>query len=396
MEGIRAAVLTPDGDRTVFERDAALRWRDGFLVEGEGEVEALSDVLLIPGLVDAHVHLPQYRVRGRFSDALLPWLREHIWPEEARFVERGYREAVTAEFREGLLDVGTTAALVYGAPAGDSAHAVLRDLSPVCIRGGDVLMDRNGLESLLRGTGEALDAAEGHAQEYGARYVLTPRFVPTCSGELMAGCGSLLARTDARLQTHLAENLDEVAWVRELHPELRSYTAVYAHYGLLTPRTVLGHCIHLDDQDLRVLRRSGSWIAHCPTSNVALGSGRMPLERIQAAGIPIALATDVGAGPDLSMLDVLAAFLQVHRGVCDPAPTDGLRLCTQAGARAMGELHRGELRPGRRADVVALRVPGGVRRSDDGDSILARVLQDFAGRWTDAIAGVWVGGVRLR
>jgi guanine deaminase len=397
MPGLRAPLLTPDGDGVRFERDGLLRWEDGRFVAagGPGDAEALADVLLVPGFVDAHIHLPQYRVRGRFHEALLPWLREHIWPEEARFTERAYREAVTAEFRAGLLAAGTTAALVYGAPAAESAHAVLQDLAPLVVRGGDVLMDRNGLEELLRPTDLALADAEAHAAAYGPRYVLTPRFVPTCSAALMAGCGSLLARTEARLQTHLAENLDEVAWVAELHPDLRSYTAVYAHYGLLGPRSIFGHCIHLDDLDLRLLARSGSWVAHCPTSNVALGSGRMPIERLQAAGVRIALGTDVGAGPDVSMLDALRCFLQVHRGSADPSPTDGLRLATRAGALAMGEGDRGELLPGRRADVVALRLPGGLRRSDDGDAALLRILDAFDGRWTDAVAGVWIDGARV-
>lgn len=398
MPGLRAPLLTPDGDGMRFERDGVLRWKDGWILPDRepGDAQHLPDVLLIPGLIDSHIHLPQYRVRGRFHEALLPWLREHIWPEEARFAERDYREGVTDEFREGLLDAGTTAAMVYGAPAADSAHAVLRDLAPLTIRGGDVLMDRNGLDDLLRTPDAALRDAEALAAEYGERYVLTPRFVPTCSAELMAGCGSLLARTPARLQTHLAENLDEVAWVADLHPDLRSYTAVYAHYGLLGPRTVMGHCIHLDDLDLRLLSRSGTWAAHCPTSNIALGSGRMPLERLQAAGVPVALGTDVGAGPDVSMLDVLHTFLQVHRGFADPSPSEGLRLATRASALAMGEGDRGELVAGRRADVVALHLPGGLQRSDDGDSALQRVLDAFAGRWTEAVAGVWIDGRRLR
>ena len=398
MPGLRAALLTPDGDGMRFERDGLLRWSEGWLQHAvePGDATNLPDVLLIPGLVDAHIHLPQYRVRGRFSQALLPWLREHIWPEEARFAEPAYRAAVTAEFRSGLLDAGTTAALVYGAPSASSAHALTQDLNPLTARGGDVLMDCNGSESVLRDTAVALADAEALVARYGDRYVLTPRFAPTSSPELLAGCGSLMARRNVRLQTHLAENLDEVAWVASLYPEQRSYTAVYAHYGLLGPRSVLGHCIHLDDLDLRLLARSGSWVAHCPTSNVALGSGRMPLERLVAAGVQIALATDVGAGPDVSMLDVLRSFLAVHRGFVDPSPSQGLGLATRAGALAMGEPDRGELVPGRRADVVALRVPGGLRRSDDGDSALARVLEAYAGRWTEAIAGVWIAGERLR
>lgn len=397
MSGLRAPVLTPTDDGLFFEADGAISWSDGVLVEPDGEGERLDGVLLLPGLVDAHVHLPQYRVRGRFQDALLPWLREHIWPEEARFGERSYREGVTREFREGLLSAGTTAALVYGAPSADTAHAVLRDLAPLCIRGGDVLMDRNSPADLARDPEDALATCREHAEAYGERYFLTPRFAPTCSPRLMAGCGSILALRGVGLQTHLAENLDEVAWVAELHPDRRSYTDVYAHFGLLGPRSVFGHCIHLDDTDLALLASTASWVAHCPTSNIALGSGRMPLERHLAAGVNLALATDVGAGPDLSMLDVMRSFLEVHAGHADVGPGDALRLASLAGARAMGEgERRGALLPGRSADVIAVRVPGGLGRGESGEAALRRALFEFEGRYDDAIAGVWVAGERLR
>ncbi len=254
-------------------------------------------------------------------------------------------------------------------------------------------MDRNGPPALLRSVDSALaDAAEG-VRRWGARYFLTPRFAPTCSAELMAGCGELLSEGSAGLQTHLAENLDEVAWVRELHPEYRSYAATYDAFGLLGPRSVLGHCIHLDDEDLTLLAARGSWVAHCPTSNVALGSGRMPLERMLAARIPVALATDVGAGPSLSMLDVMRSCTEVHQGFTEVSPGEVLRMSTLAGASALGEGgRRGALQPGRAVDVVALRLPGGLRRGEDGEAALSRVLHDFSGRYEEAVASVWVAG----
>jgi len=386
-------ILTPLlGGGVAFYRDARLSWNSA------GDIEAISDgskaeYLIIPGLVDSHVHLPQYRVRGKFHDALLPWLREHIWPEEARFGRPDYAASVTSDFRDALLAAGTTAALVYGAPDGESGRLVLDGLGPVCAFGGDVLMDRNGPAELLRGADRALaDAADG-MRRWNGRYFLTPRFAPTCSAELMGGCGDLLAVGAAGLQTHLAENLDEVAWVRELHPEYRSYAATYDAFGMLGPRSVLGHCIHLDDEDLTLLADRGSWVAHCPTSNVALGSGRMPLERILAAGIPVALATDVGAGPDLSMLDVMRSCTEVHRGFIEVSPGDVLRMSTLAGASALAQGdRRGALLPGRVADAVALRLPGGLRRGEDGEAALSRVLREFSGRYEDAVASVWVAG----
>jgi guanine deaminase len=386
-------ILTPLGDGgSGFFRDARLSWDAQGQIEGLSEGEG-SEHLIIPGLVDAHVHLPQYRARGQFKGALLPWLREHIWPEEARFGETDYAAAVTAEFRAALLCAGTTSALVYGAPDAASAARVLDELSPLCIKGGDVLMDRNSPAALLRSSEAALDAANDAVGRWGQRYFLTPRFAPTCSSELMAGCGELLGRTAAGLQTHLAENLDEVAWVREVHPAHRSYAATYDAFGLLGPRTVLGHCIHLDDEDLKLLAARRSWVAHCPTSNVALGSGRMPLERIRAAGIPVALATDVGAGPDLSMLDVLRSCLEIHCGFIELSPGEVLAMGTLGSASAMGEgSRRGTLLSGRSADAVALRIPGGLGRGEDGESALLRLLQEFEGRYEEAVVAVWIGG----
>ena len=401
---LRGHVLSPQpGGGFDIRRDGSVVWDARGILRAASETQATiselqrSDHLLIPGLVDAHVHLPQVRVRGRFQEALLPWLRNHIWPEEERFADREYRAGVTAEFRRGLLAAGTTAALVYGSPEADSTHAVLRDLAPLCIRGGDVLMDRNGPIALLRDGAAALVDCAGHLAEYGSRYVLTPRFAPTCGDELLAGCGRLLAAHGAFLQTHLAENPDEIAWVAELFPDSRSYTAVYEGFGLLGSRSVFGHCIHLDDRDVEALASSGSWVAHCPTSNVALSSGRMPVERFAAAGLRYALGTDVGAGPDLSMLDVMRSFLEVHRGRVELGPLDALRAATISGADAMGEgTTRGALCAGRQADVVALRIPGGLGRGEDLAAALGRILHEFAGRYEEAVVGVWIAGQRVQ
>ncbi len=394
-------VLTPEPEGGLrFLPHSCVRWdAQGELVSApsgarEREERGVQDHLLVPGLIDVHVHMPQLRVRGRFGEALLPWLREHIWPEEERFQDLDYQAAVVQEFHRALLRVGTTAALVYGSPHASSAEAVLESDTPLCLKGGDVLMDRHGPDTLLRSPVTARQQMEAAARRWGDRYAVTPRFAPSCSNELLQHCGEVLRGSSSFLQTHLAENLDEVAWVRELFPSHRSYTAVYEDFGLLGSRSVFGHGIHLDDADLAVLASSRSWVAHCPTSNQALGSGRMPLERLQAAGVRVALATDVGAGPDLSMLDVLRASLEVHRGCAELSPSSAFRMATLEGARCMGEgERRGALCPGYRADVVALKIPGGLQRHDDQESVLSRVIHDFAGRYEEAVTGVWIGGV---
>ena len=214
-------ILTPlpEGG-TAFFRDSSIEADAEGRIAGIGEGSGAQH-LIIPGLVDAHVHLPQFRVRGRFTDALLPWLREHIWPEEARFVDDEYAVQVAREFRAGLVAAGTTSALVYGAPQRESAALLFDALRPLCVQGGDVLMDRNGPTELLRSTDETLESSAASLESWGKRYWLTPRFAPTCSSEMMGGLGKLVATHQAGVQTHLAENLDEIAWVAELHPEAR-------------------------------------------------------------------------------------------------------------------------------------------------------------------------------
>jgi guanine deaminase len=398
MGEVRGALLTPiPRGGFEFAEDVTLSWDDrGVLspvVAGRGP--SMEPVLLVPGFIDLHIHLPQFRVRGKFQDALLPWLREHIFPEEARFADPAYRDEVAIEFRDGLLGVGTTSALVFGSSHPETAELILSGLEPLRAFGGDVLMDRNAPEALLRPVESALAGAAAEAAAHPARYALTPRFAPTCSQALLSGCGDLLASSRALLQSHLAENLDEVAWVGDLFPDARSYAEVYAAAGLLGPRCVHAHAVHLDEDDIDLLARTGTWVAHCPTSNEALGSGRMPIERLAAAGVRIGLGTDVGAGPDVSMLDVIDAALRVHVGHARLSPVEALRIGTLHGAEFLS-LPCGALMPGLQADIVALRLPGGLRRGESGNAALARVLDSFRGRWSDAVGGVWVGGRRVR
>jgi guanine deaminase len=175
------------------------------------------------------------------------------------------------------------------------------------------------------------------------------------SPELLAAAGELARRHAAPVMTHLAENEQEVALVRDLFPGDRSYTAVYARAGLLTPLTIVAHAIHLDDEDWRTLARTNTAVAHCPTANQALASGRLPLERLRAQGVRYALATDVGAGPSLSLWHVMDAFLTVHRGHAAVTAAEAFYRATAAGAEILGLA--GGIAPGRPADLAVFRRP---------------------------------------
>lgn len=396
---LRAAVLTPLAAGGLLALpDGVVRFQSGRITAvsptgaGDGDAVDLGDSLLVPGFVDAHVHLPQFRVRGRFGGALLPWLREHIWPEEAAYADPEVVSAATREFASALLSRGTVAAMVMSSPHPGSASPLLRH--PGFEGGaGPAWMDRNGPEALVRPTAAALADLGQEAATFGPRYAVSPRFAPTSTAEFLAGAGRIAREHGCFVHTHLSENPDEVEWVRSLYPEAVSYADVYERAGLLGPRTLLAHVIHCTEAELELLAARRCVAVHCPSSNEALGSGRMPLSRLRERGVRLALGSDVGAGPCLSMLDVMRVFREVQEGHADTRPGEALRMATLEGARALGMGGRlGCLEPGREATFVALRLPPGGGR--DPEAGLDAAMDAGRGRYAEGVAGVWVRGER--
>ncbi|MFA7685919.1 MAG: guanine deaminase [Candidatus Gracilibacteria bacterium] len=311
--------------------------------------------VIIPAFTDIHLHWVQNRVKGSFSGTLLPWLKKHIWPEESKFAEKKYSDKMVGKFYKELAKNGTRNAIIYS-----SVHKYATEKS--IIEGkkngnfiiGNVLMDQNSPEYLQISTKEEIKIVESLAKKYKNAYVITPRFAPTCSMELMEKVADIAKKYGCFIQTHLSENKDELSWVKALFPVQKSYTDVYYKAGLLGKHTVLGHCIHLSDDELKLLKKTGSKIAHCPTSNVALKSGTMPIEKILKYKIPFALATDIGAGPKLSMIDVMKAYLKVHQSKF-VTPIDALYRATLAGTEIMEiSKNHGNLNKGKFAEFVII------------------------------------------
>ena len=321
---IGSALLPEPNDTVTLLPHAAIAWRSGRFVR----VEALPGLpppgapLLLPGLVDLHVHWPQWHVRGQFSGQLLPWLRDAIWPAEAEFADVPFARARAQDFAAAAVRAGTCAGLLFGPPFAAASVAAITALSRGFVEG-PALMEQHCPLNLASDPVGLL--AQLVAQAPGHMFAITPRFAPNVSAAALRACGHMAAQTGWPVQSHLSENLDEVRWVRELFAEARDYTDVYDAAGLLGQRSIFAHAVHCSDRELSRLAETGTWIAHCPTSNVALGSGRMPVERVAAAGVPWVLATDVGAGPQLSQLDVMRTFFAVHRG--HAAVSAGQALC---------------------------------------------------------------------
>jgi guanine deaminase len=363
-----------DGTGCAYHHDGLLLVEGG-IVQGCGDyadlaprldgaaVEALPGRLITPGFVDLHVHLPQVDAIASHGEQLLAWLDRHIYPAEAAFADPVRAAEGTRFFVSELLRNGTTTALVFGSVHKASvealfAEALRRDMRLIA---GKVLMDRCAPAALLdtvdEGRRETLELIAAWSGRGRLGYAVTPRFAITSSGSQLAMAGEILAaRPGVWLQTHLAENQAEVAQAAALFPEARDYLNVYERYGLVGPRSVFAHCVHLDDDAFSRMAAAGAAAAFCPSSNLFLGSGLFDLERARALGVKVGVGTDVGAGTSFSMLHTLGEAYKVGqlRGqVLDPFRA--FYLATLGGARALGLADRiGNLAPGKEADFLVL------------------------------------------
>ena len=330
-----------------------------------------GSVAIFPGLIDCHTHLPQYTAVARGESELLPWLRQHIFPVEREFTGPKAREEAPQFFHE-LARHGTTTAMIYAAIYEDSCEIGFEAAKASGLRVilGKMMMDISSygqfqpkkVLSISLVESERLCRKWHRAEDGRLEYAFSPRFAVTCSERLMRGAAELATRFDAYLQTHLAENREEIEKVHHLFMGARDYTHVYEKCGLLTPKTVLGHCIHLNPREIAAIATAQSSVAHCPTSNLFLGSGLIKLDQLMKAGIAVGLGSDVAAGPELNMWQVMRAAIDVQktRGMYEQnlrplRPSEAFYLGTQGGARALGKSSIiGTLDAGKEADLIVV------------------------------------------
>jgi guanine deaminase len=406
------AALRSDADAGLLVRDGVIAERAPFAeVAGRHPDEDVVDLrtgLLLPGLVDTHVHFPQLRVIGALGMPLLDWLDRCALPEEARFADVSYARAVAREFTRALADAGTTTALVFGSHFAAAVDTLFEAAAGVGLRvtSGLVVSDRLLRPELHTTARRAYDEGRQLAERWHgtgrARYAVTPRFSLSCSDELLASCRALHADVPGSWFTsHVNENPAEIAKVRELFGG--SYLDSYDRHGLVGKRSVFAHNVHATDVELDLLGATGAAVAHCPTSNCALGSGLFDLDRHVRHAVPVALGSDVGAGTGLSLFKeaLQAYFVHRMRGSAVPlSPAQLLYLATAAGARALGlQDVVGDLSPGRHFDAVWVRPPAGspldagLRHAEDAGAALAKV---FALATTQDVAAVWVDGAPVK
>ena len=319
--------------------------------------------LIMPGFIDPHIHYPQTQVIASYGAQLLEWLEKYTFVEEQKFADPAHAARNAEFFLDELFRNGTTTACAYCTAHPVSADALFsaahkRNAGMIA---GNSVMNRNAPPGLLSPGASAIpDSRELIKRWHGTgrqRYAVTPRFAITSTDAQLAELGALLKEFPTVLmQTHLDENLNEIAAIKKLFPDDASYTAVYQRFGLLGPRSLMGHCIHMEDSELKLMREAKAVAVFCPTSNLFIGSGLFNYERLRAAGVRIALATDVGGGTSYSMLRTAAEAYKVMQlqGQNLPALT-AFDLMTRANAAALnldGEI--GVIAPGAYADLVVL------------------------------------------
>ncbi len=323
-----------------------------------------SDLICIPGLIDTHVHLSQFYIRGSHSPNLLHWLNTYTFAEEFRSKEPDYARKVAQDFFRDSIKKGTTTSVIYTAPfkqACDIAFEVAQELGVRAVIG-KTMMDSGCPDFLKEDTNTSFKESVELFEKWNKKtdlleYIFSPRFALTCSADLMQLIGDFAKENDAFIQTHLSENNEEINTTLQLFPDCETYTAIYRKYNLLGPKTILGHVLHVDDNEIDVLRKTNSKVVHCPDSNFFLKSGMFPLKRLQKAGVNFALASDVAGGTSLSMFNVMkmCSFRQNDYVV---SPQEAFYYATLGGAKVLGKENIiGSVEEGKDADLVFLKIP---------------------------------------
>jgi guanine deaminase len=364
-----------DGDRIVGVGDFKDMPRDSSALTQLGR-----NALIVPGFVDTHLHAPQLEMIGSYGGHLLEWLNRYTFPTEAKFRDPKHAALIAEAFFDELLRNGTLCALIFSTIHAEATEIFFAEAERRGFRGiiGKTMMDRNAPPELLETVRDSYDQSRAILQKWHnrglLRYAITPRFAPTSTPELLEAAGQLKREfPDAYVHTHISENTNEVTWVQQLFPEAE-YADVYDRYGLLDERSVLAHGVWLTEEELDLLARRKARIAHCPNSNLFLGSGLFRLHRTLAAGVGVGLGTDIGAGTTPSMFTAMADAYKVQQvqGV-SLSPCHLWYLATLGGARALSlENESGSIEIGKSADFLVLDLhatPLVSMRSDRASSI---------------------------
>jgi len=329
------------------------------------EIQHYPEQLIIPGMIDTHIHFPQTEMVGAYGEQLLSWLNTYTFPTEIQFKDKAYAQEIAKFFVQELLKNGTTTALVFCTVHPESVDALFEAAEQHQMRliAGKVMMDRHAPEALCDTAESAYDDSKALIEKWHgqgrALYAITPRFAPTSTPKQLERAGQLKAEyPDVYVHTHLSENKDEIAWVKNLFPAQKGYLDVYHHYGLTGQRSVFAHCVHLEDAEWQCMHETDSAIAFCPTSNLFLGSGLFPLKKTWQQQVKVGLGTDIGAGTSFSLLQTVNEAYKVQQLQGDKLSAfESLYHATLGGAKALDlDDKLGNFNVGKEADFVVLNI----------------------------------------
>ncbi len=412
----RAPESADDYDSCTYVMDGAVLVRDGVIV-ASGDFDDVSlktpdgcpvddhrPNLLLPGLIDTHIHYPQMQVIGSWGAQLLDWLNKYTFVEEQKFGDSAHADRIAGRFFDELVRHGTTTAAAYCSVHRGSAESFFTESERRNMRmiGGKVMMDRNAPDALTDTPQSGYDdtkalIAKWHGRTRGL-YAVSPRFAITSTPEQMEMAGVLMREhPECYMQTHLSENKDEIAFACELYPDAPDYTGIYEHYGLLGDKCLFGHSIHLSERERAVMAESSSVAVFCPTSNLFLGSGLFDMDGLSEAGVRSAVATDVGGGTSISMLKTLdEAYKVLQLRGQKLTPLKSFYWMTRGNADALSLTDKiGTLDVGSEADLVVLdssATPAMALRAETVTSLSEElfVLQTMGD--DRAIAETYIGG----
>ena len=368
-------------------------------------VKDYGDALILQSLADLHLHAPQYPMLGMGMDLpLLDWLNTYTFPTEARFADPDFARTVYRQLARELIENGTTRVCMFSSLHREATLILMEELERAGVTGyvGKVNMDRNGLPPILQETAEESERETlrwlEQCQDF--RYIkpiLTPRFTPSCTDELMAFLGKLAAERGLPIQSHLSENAEEIQWVKSLHPDCAQYWETYQKYGLWNDRTLMAHCVWSDARERRAMRDAGVTVVHCADSNQNICSGVAPVRAMLNEELKVALGSDIAGGDHLNMFDVVAASIRASKarrildnweGTDFLTVPEGWYLGTSAGAAFFGE--QPGFAPGNSLHAVVL---------NDGElpqphplTAAERLERCVYRRQKDAIRAVWSEG----
>lgn len=369
-------------------------------------VEDYGNALILQSFADLHLHAPQYPMLGMGMDLpLLQWLDTYTFPTEAKFADPDFARKVYRKLARELAENGTTRVCMFSSLHREATLILMEELENAGITGfvGKVNMDRNGGADLQETTEESIDETLRWLEECKRfrhiKPIITPRFTPSCTDELMEALGKIAAEQNLPVQSHLSENTGEIAWVGQLHPDCAQYWETYTKYGLWNDRTLMAHCVWSDERERKAMKEAGVWVVHCADSNQNIMSGVAPIRVMLNEGLKVTLGSDIAGGDHLNMFDVTAASIRASkaRRILDDWNTDfltvaeGWYLATSAGSEFFGE--NPGFAPGNPLHAIVLR---------DDDLITARPLtvqerfeRCVYRRQKDAIQAVWSAGRKI-